>query len=74
VLWLHCGFKAAFRQRFEICGSQKSITVDVLVLPADAPTSYLLSSSGLTSYALLTFHEREEIETDAGPVHVRTGG
>jgi hypothetical protein len=74
VLWFHCGFKTAYRQRFEICGSKKSITIDDLVLPADVRVDYMLSSSGLTNHALLTFHERERVECDAAPPVVHVSG
>lgn len=70
VCWFHCGFKTAFRQRFEICGSKKSICIDDLVLPANGPASFMLSSSALTKYDLLTFHERDTVEVDAELVHV----
>lgn len=69
ALWFHCGFKNAFRQRFEICGSKKSIHIDDLVLPTDR-IQYLSRSSGLTNHALLTFHDQEIVECDADPVHV----
>ncbi len=69
-MWFHCSFKTPFRQRFEICGSQKSIIIDDLALPSDVRTSYMLKSSGLTNYDLLTFHEREQVVPDVGPVHV----
>jgi hypothetical protein len=70
VLWFHCGFRNGFRQRFEICGPKKFLSIDDLVLPAEEPTNYVLGSSSLMKYDLITCHERESAETEPGPVQV----
>lgn len=70
MLSVHCGFNTAYRQRFEICGSKKSILIDDFVLPAGGKSQYTLSSSGLTNYAALTFHERDVVDCDNEQVQV----
>lgn len=68
-LWLHCGFKNHFRQHFEVCGTSKSILIDDLVLPTRAPNHFVLTSSGLTDFAVLTFHDRQVVEAESAPAH-----
>ena len=75
MLWFHCGFRTGFRQTFEICGSKKFLIVDDLVLPRHAPTKYILKSSSLTKYDLITeFDEQHVVEetSKVGPVQVST--
>ena len=60
MLWFHCSFKVPYRQRFEICGTKKSLIVHDLVLPtheSNQTNQYTLQSSGLTKYDLLTYHD-----------------
>jgi predicted dehydrogenase len=68
-LWLNCGFKNHFRQHFQVCGTAKSILIDDLVLPTKAPNHFVLTTSGLTDFAVLTFHNREVVEAKMAPAH-----
>lgn len=70
MISFHCGYNTAYRQSLEICGSKKSILIDDFVIPTGGRSKYTLSSSGLTNYAALTFHERDVVECDDGPVQV----
>ena len=60
MLWFHCSFKVPYRQRFEICGTKKSLIVHDLVLPtheSNVTNQYTLQSSKLTKHDLLTYHD-----------------
>lgn len=70
VLWFHCGFKTSFRQRFEICGAEKSVTIDDLVLPTFGRNGFVVTSSTLTKNDLFTVHDREVVECDEAPAQV----
>jgi hypothetical protein len=70
VLWFHCGFKTHFRQRFEICGAMKSVTIDDLVLPTFGQNGFVVTSSALTKNDIFTIHEREVVEYDVAPQQV----
>jgi hypothetical protein len=70
VLWFHCGFKTHFRQRFEICGATKSVTIDDLVLPTFGRNGFVVTSSALTKNDIFTIHDREVVECDEAPQQV----
>jgi hypothetical protein len=70
VLWFHGGFKTPFRQRFEICGATKSVTIDDLVSPTFGQNGFIVTSSALTKNDIFTIHDREVVECDVAPQQV----
>ena len=68
ILSFHSSFCQSLSQRFEICGSKKSLVIEDAVLPNSRSVAYQVKSQELTYIDQFSVHETDTCEIPGGPV------